>query len=506
MEPEDLTKTIDPSSASGAEIPPNPDFIGPYKIESLLKRGGMSLLYLGVNPANSQTVVVKVVLPKYLKNKDVLTRLLREAKILSVASHKNIVKLYDLGRCEQGLYIAMEYVQGVSLRQFIKTESLTHKRALEIVLEIGYALAHLHAQGIIHRDLKPDNILITESGEIKVIDFGISEFVETADRFHKTKKKSKMGTPHYMSPEQNENPEKVSYGTDIYSLGIIAYELYFGKPAYGVIQTATLPRGLHKILAKALQAAPEKRYQDIIDFIADLSEFLKHIEEEEKKATPEELFSLLEVTREALQPKVAPKWADVEIGIALKEDAEGGSYLDFFPLIPNRYGILLASPVKKEGSNALFLSSMLRGMVRMAALLAPANPVPSFLNALNRVLSNEQHLFDYALLCLDLEHGLLAYGSSKPGTLCHFPESAPKPRFLDAENPPLGKKEGAAFLEIKENWNPGDLLLLSSIPMETSKIPSAADLFSDTKILTDKTFDALTAGKKDAVLVAIKRL
>jgi eukaryotic-like serine/threonine-protein kinase len=505
MDPDDLTKTLEPTPS--AEVPPNPDFIGPYKIESLLKRGGMSLLYLGVNPTTSQAVVIKVVLPKYLKNKDVLTRLLREAKILSVASHKNIVKLYDLGRCEQGLFIAMEYVQGVSLRQFIKAESLTHKRALEIVLQIGYALAHLHAQGIIHRDLKPDNILITESGDIKVIDFGISEFVETEDRFHKTKKKARMGTPHYMSPEQNETPEKVSYGTDIYSLGIIAYELYFGRQAHGVIQTAILPRGLHKILAKALQADPLMRYQDIIDFIADLSEFLKHIEEEEKKATPEELFSLLEETREALQPLEAPKWAGIEIGIALKEDAEGGSYLDFFPLISNRYGVLLASPVKKEGSNALFLSSMLRGMVRMAACTVPSEPVPSFLYTLNRALSAEKHLFDYSLLLLDLEHGLLAFGSSKPGVLCHFPESAPKPRFLDMENPPLGKKEGSTFLEIKENWNPGDLLVLSSIQMERSKIPLAADLLSDTKTLAAKTFDALTAGgSKEAVLIAIRRL
>src|SRR6185436_3180657 len=132
------------------------------------------------------------------------------------------------------------------------------------------------------------------------------------------------------------------------------------------------------------------------------------------------------------------------------------------------------SPVKKEGSNALFLSSMLRGMVRMAASTVPREPVPSFLDTLNRALSAEKYLFDFSLLFLDLEHGLLAFGSSKPGVLCHFPESAPKPRILDTENPPLGKKEGSTFLEIKENWKPGDLLILSSIPMETSKMPLAA--------------------------------
>ena len=134
---DDLTKTIKLTPKIERNLPAQPAFIGPYKIESLLKQGGMSLLYLAVHPKTSQTVVIKVLLPKYLKNKEVVNRLLKEAKILSLASHQNIVKVYDLGKSDQGLFIAMEYVQGVSLRQFIKAESLTHKRALEIVLQIA---------------------------------------------------------------------------------------------------------------------------------------------------------------------------------------------------------------------------------------------------------------------------------------------------------------------------------------------------------------------------------
>src|SRR3989338_52371 len=132
------TKTvkIDPPPPP-PEMPPTPEMIGPYKIESLFKRGGMSLLYLAKHPTTSETVIVKVVLPKYLKDREMLTRLLREAKILGIASHPNVVKLYDLGRWEQGLFVAMEFVQGVSLRQFIKTQSFTHRRALEIVLQIS---------------------------------------------------------------------------------------------------------------------------------------------------------------------------------------------------------------------------------------------------------------------------------------------------------------------------------------------------------------------------------
>jgi eukaryotic-like serine/threonine-protein kinase len=507
MDPDELTKTIPVDLTQSPDaIPPNPEFIGPYKIESLLKKGGMSLIYLAVNPTTSQPVVVKVVLPKYLKNKDILIRLLREAKILGLASHKNIVKLYDLGRCKQGLFVAMEYIQGISLRQFIKSESLTHKRALGIVLEIAYALAHLHSQGIIHRDLKPDNILITESGEIKMIDFGISEFVETEERFHKTQKQAGLGTPHYMSPEQRDHPEKISYGTDIFSLGIIAYELYLGRQAHGIIQTAILPRGLRKIIEKALQIDPDKRYADIIDFIADLTDYLEYIDRDEKRAAPEELYSLLEDTKTRILSKKIPKWANIEIGIALKENAEGGSYLDFFPLIPNRYGVLLAKPTEKS-VDALFLSSMLKGMLRMAAVSSPSQPAPYFLDLLNRALCNEKtHAFDFSLLFLDLEHGLLAFASSQPRVLYHVPESL-EPRFLDTENPLLGKKPDAAFLEIKETWNPGDLLMLSSFSMESSKIPQlASQLTLDPKILANQALETLIKESHESILIALKRL
>lgn len=503
---DDLTKTVQLTPKIERNLPAQPAFIGPYKIESLLKQGGMSLLYLAIHPKTSQTVVIKVLLPKYLKNKEVVNRLLKEAKILSLATHQNIVKLYDLGKSDQGLFIAMEYVQGVSLRQFIKAESLTHRRALEIVLQIAYALAHLHGQGIIHRDLKPDNILITESGDIKVIDFGISEFVASEEAEQKNQKKFRMGTPHYMSPEQKEHPDKVSYGTDIFSLGIIAYELYFGRQAHGVIQTALLPRGLQKILEKALRQDPEKRYTDIVDFIADFSLFLQHFDEEEKKATPEVLYSLLEETKTLLLSKSAPEWANIEIGIALNENEEG-SYLDFLPLIPNRYAILLLRPVE-TGANALFFAAMVRGMFRMAASLAPSQPVPYFLTILNKALCNEKapHAFAFSLLFLDLEHSLLACGSSQERVLCHYSQPASQLRFLDTENPALGTKPESPFLEIKENWNPGDLLLLSSFKMESSKLPKGDQLFLDTKILVEKTLQAMTTANEAGVLISLKRL
>ena len=104
-------------------------------------------------------------------------RFLAEAKIIAIADHPNIVRLHQSGRWEEGLYIAMEYVQGISLRQYLQKVPLSIKRALEIILEIAYALCHLHTHHVIHRDLKPENILITQEGKVKVIDFGIAQLL-----------------------------------------------------------------------------------------------------------------------------------------------------------------------------------------------------------------------------------------------------------------------------------------------------------------------------------------
>ncbi|HSX37455.1 MAG TPA: protein kinase [Chlamydiales bacterium] len=498
---DDPVKTLSLPASQDPDIPPQPSFIGPYKIESLLKRGGMNLLYLALDPKTSHLVVIKVVLPKYLKTRQILSHLLKEAKIMGLASHPNIVKLYELGKSEFGLYVVMEFIQGVSLRQFLRKESLQPSRAIQIILQIGYALAHLHGHGVIHGDLKPDNILVTESGDIKLIDFGISQFVEEGK--DPEKRLRMMGTPHYMSPEQKERPDTVSYPSDIFSLGIIAYELYFGRLAHGVIQTGKLPRGLQKILSKALELDPADRYQDIIDVIADLSHFLKNIDAQEKPFTPEEIDNMLEGANAALFHKNKPNWPNIEIGIAYKEE-EYGSYLDFFSLLPNRFAIFFSRPAKK-GLSTLFLSSMLQGMLRFAASHIPSFILPDFLNALNQTLCKNklESPFDFSLLFLDLEYGLLAFGSSQTNVLCKFTEGAgAKPRFLNADNSPLGKNSGSAFLEIKENWNPGDLLLLSSFPMREVKV----DPFLTPKVLAETALAKLATPETGGILLAIKRL
>ena len=196
-----------------------------------------------------------------------------EAEIITLTDHPNIVKLFGHGEWEEGLYIAMEFIQGISLRQFILQTPISLKRALEIILDIAYALCHLHTHGVIHRDLKPKNILLSENNQIKVIDFGIAQLL-TEQTQEQSQSQKLIGTPVYMSPEQRANPESVSYPSDIHSLGIISYELILGKLSHGQVHLSLMPKGIQKILFNCLQPNIIDRYQDIVDFISDVSSYL----------------------------------------------------------------------------------------------------------------------------------------------------------------------------------------------------------------------------------------
>ena len=141
------------------ETPPTiPEKIGPYKVESLLSRGGMSLTFLGIAPQTRALIAIKVLSPEYVTHPEMAAQFLRESKIIGLTNHPNIVKLYGEGRWEGGLYIAMEFIRGVSLRQFIEQHSLSIKKSIDITMQVAYALSHLHSHGVIHGDLKPENI------------------------------------------------------------------------------------------------------------------------------------------------------------------------------------------------------------------------------------------------------------------------------------------------------------------------------------------------------------
>ncbi|HSX10966.1 MAG TPA: protein kinase [Chlamydiales bacterium] len=486
---------------------PLPQKIGPYKIESLLNKGGMSVLYLGTHPDTAQPLVIKVLLPKYLKNKEIANRFLKEAQIIGITNHPNIVRLYGQGQWEKGLYIAMEFIQGISLRQFIQQKSLSHKRALEIILQVAYALCHLHTHGVIHRDLKPENILITETGEIKVIDFGIAQLHGEEERI--TQKKRMMGTPVYMSPEQKENPTQVGYSSDIYSLGIIAYELILGRLSHGVIHLALLSKPFRTIIEKALKTDPAERYQDIVDFITDISQYIKTLSsenEEREEETSDEVLNMIQETRSILIPKKGPRWPQVEIGIAVHGGISLSSlYLDFFRLTENRYCIALAEPLE-SGVASLLHSSILRGMVRMAIQLHFQNgkkeqhPI-KMLHTLNQALSEDPMDQDFGLciLFLNPDKDQLSFISCSYTNLWHIPDGSKKVRVLSTPNPPLGAHAVSTLLETADNWNSGDTLILHSLGLTPNK---GEEVFIEEYLLlpaqnqAEKILEKMTAQKK----------
>ena len=268
---QDETKIIHNIKDSSIKNIPIPSQIGPYRVKGILKKGGTSILYLGTHPDSEELIALKVLLPKYLSHPEMIGLFLKEARIIEMANHPNIVKLYGHGKWEGGLYIAMEFVQGINLKKLILQNILSFKRSLEIILEIASALSHLHNHSIIHRDLKPDNILLSDKGCIKVVDFGIARLMDEPKILKDTQL---VGTPSYMSPEQKENRGGISYPTDIYSLALITNELCMGKLSYGVLHLSKLPKGLRLILEKALKPAAKDRFAHIDDFIEALNCYL----------------------------------------------------------------------------------------------------------------------------------------------------------------------------------------------------------------------------------------
>ena len=457
---------------------PLPEKIGPYKIKSVLGSGGMSLLYLGLDPKTKETLAIKVLSPKFVNQKQAVERFLKEAEIITLTSHPNIVKLYGEGKWEGGLYLAMELIQGVSLRQFIMQHSLSLKRALEIVLQVAYALCHLHTHGIIHRDLKPENILITEEGEVKVIDFGIAGLHTLRKEEKLEAEKDMLGTPHYMSPEQKEGASKAIFASDIYSLGVIAYELAIGKLSFGVINTTFLPSNLRKIVEKALATSPKERYSDIVDFITDLSAYLQSKELEKERPGTDQFQELLEqfhLAETALTPRSFADTPSFEVGLAKqKELGQIGHYYNLFAL-PNNFYLFVLARIKEESFASCIplahLSGLIEALVHQQEQVQSPFVISAFCSTLNALASSvcAEHPFGLSLLILSPLSEELAFVSFQEGSLFHLPQGSHLVRELSSDNPTLESGIQTELAIATDNWNIGDTLILSSFDQEQNE-------------------------------------
>jgi serine/threonine protein kinase len=279
--------------------------IGPYEIVSLLGTGGMGDVYLAMDARLGRRVALKLLPSEFTRDANRVSRFEREARAASALNHPNIVTIYEIGQSDQSHFIAGEFVEGRTLRQLMAASDLQLQEALKIAAQISEALSAAHSAGIIHRDIKPENIMVRPDGYVKVVDFGIAKLTDRASLLNgapdsvaanQTEPGLLVGTVAYMSPEQALGQE-VDQRTDIFSVGVVLYEMLAGKhPFRGSTNAATFDAILHRdapapiipnaevgaelgrVIGRALEKDRELRYQTADDLRAELKRLQRTLE------------------------------------------------------------------------------------------------------------------------------------------------------------------------------------------------------------------------------------
>ncbi|MGJ8644861.1 MAG: protein kinase domain-containing protein [Luteolibacter sp.] len=245
-----------------------------FKIRDCIGRGGMGIVYRAEEVDGGRAVALKVLDPSFNNEADFAERFERESRTLGGLKHPNIVSIYDFGKSEEFFWLTMELVDGVNLRQAMQTEKFSPKQALEIIPALCSALQYAHENGIFHRDVKPENILLGTSGVVKVADFGIARMVGDKAEFTLTRTGSAMGTTAYLAPEQIESPGDVDHRADIYSLGVVFYEMLTGSLPLGRFPAPSAKSESHpdldEVVFRALEKERELRFQHAGDFSSGL--------------------------------------------------------------------------------------------------------------------------------------------------------------------------------------------------------------------------------------------
>lgn len=263
-----------------------------YEIQEVIGVGGMAVVYKAYDTIDERIVAVKILKEEFLANEEFRRKFKNESKAIAILNHPNIVKVYDVSFGEKIQYIVMEYIDGITLKEYIHTQGrINWKEAVHFESQILQALQHAHDKGIIHRDIKPQNIMLLKNGNIKVTDFGIARFARSDT---KTMTDSAIGSVHYISPEQARG-DFTDEKADLYSSGVVLYEMITGKVPFNadsavsiaimqLQKEAVLPRelnpniplGLEEITMRAMQKNPRDRYQSAAEMLMDLNELSRN--------------------------------------------------------------------------------------------------------------------------------------------------------------------------------------------------------------------------------------
>ena len=299
-----------------AWVPPTPAelalrFPG-LEINELIGRGGMGAVYKARQTSLDRVVALKILPPEIGREADFTQRFAREAQAMAKLNHPHIVAIYDFGHADDLFYFLMEFVDGPSLRQILNTGGVSANEALAIVPQICEALQFAHDHGIVHRDIKPENILLNRKGQVKIADFGLAKLIGQmgevpderpgesvgansgveqrtvgADQAGECTAPGKiLGTPRYMAPEQKAQSDSVDHRADIYSLGVVFYEMLTGElPGKQIIppsQKIAIDVRLDEIVLRALEKQPEQRYQHASEIKTQVATVVAHGEQERR--------------------------------------------------------------------------------------------------------------------------------------------------------------------------------------------------------------------------------
>jgi serine/threonine-protein kinase len=380
--------------------------VGNYRVVAKLGEGAMGEVFLAEHPVIGRKAALKVIHPQHARNPEVVSRFVNEATAINRIGHQHIVEVTDFGRTPGGdFYFIMEYLDGKILSDLIAREApFAPARALAIAAQIADALFASHSHGVIHRDLKPDNIfLVSRDGDdafVKVLDFGLAKLVndDGAPR-HETRRGVVMGTPYYMSPEQCEGRREVDQRADVYSLGVVLFEMLtghlpFGGNSYGEVimkhltvrapaarsLVPDLPDALDAVLGRALAKSPEERFATMELFRGALLEPGSHAAVAPRPGAHEELARSLRAARPMSRAEISRRRT---LALAPAPPlAPSAGLLDDDPAldrIPRRTGPRNAALVAAAAMGALALAAALTygRAVQATAAPAPVAPAPA---------------------------------------------------------------------------------------------------------------------------------
>ncbi len=456
--------------------------IGRYRVISKLGQGGMGAIYKARSP-NGRIVAIKII--KSEKNFDI-DRFNRELDIISILDHNYIIRIRDRGFFEKKPYMVMDYADSINLRQYIySAEKKAIGDILSIIIMVCEALKYAHSKGVIHLDIKPENILITKNGLIKIIDFGISKI--TSGLQSRTATDNIMGTPSYMSPEQKMGLKNIDSRSDIYSVGVLLYEMISGQFPSGLLRLDLIPKDIQLIIKRSIAYDREERYSDIDLMLVDLLEYKNkgniQLDQDSLKA-----IDTIERTREVLLKHLYPssmkKFRGFDYHVLyMPAFGIGGNYYDIIEMDKRYLGILVGNVFDKPDISSAIYLTMIRGFFKV---FSEIDPDPAMvLTSVNRYISRES--FDmfamFSYIVLDRKEKRLYFSNAGYRPLYYYSSEKEEFSEIRTDGIGLGILPESKYSVIAIAYKPGDIFALCSSGVieacNIEKIPFGKEKFLD---------------------------